>query len=105
MNPDTAAAAGSPQPRLPDRTRGAARSELPPAELEQILRRLGDLERDEHGRIVGFGLSLRPTAHRLLIAGRELYAWCAMDALVFPTLLEVDLRVHSTCAATGAPSS
>jgi alkylmercury lyase len=54
------------------------------------------------GRIVGsWGLSLVPTPHRLRIRGRELYAWCAMDAVGIPAGLAEDARVTSVCHQCG----
>ncbi len=55
---------------------------------------------DEQGQIVGAGLSLRPTRHRLWIEGRVLYAWCALDALMYPPLLGVTARVETQCATS-----
>lgn len=63
------------------------------------------LYRDDEGRIVGFsGLGLPQlgeTAHRLRFDGRELYAWCAADALFLPSTLEREVRVESRCPVTG----
>lgn len=61
------------------------------------------VERDEHGRIVGAGLTLRPTRHQFVIEGRRLFTWCALDALMFPILLGRTARVTSPCASTGRP--
>jgi len=62
------------------------------------------VRRDELQRIVGYwGLTIVPTRHRMRVAGRELYAWCAWDTLFLPALLGVSAEVHSTCRATGAP--
>ena len=36
-----------------------------------------DTEYDDQGRIIGQGLTLRPTSHRFTVAGEELYTWCA----------------------------
>lgn len=55
--------------------------------LCKVTRRLAavpDTEYDEQGRIVGQGLTLRPTRHRFTVAGQELYTWCALDTLIFP---------------------
>lgn len=68
-----------------------------------IIRASGDVELDGQGRIVGAGLSLRATPHRLSVDDRLLYAWCALDALMYPPLLEMTVQVESPCAATGAP--
>ncbi len=47
------------------------------------------------GRIVGQGLTLRPTPHRFTVDGEELYTWCALDTLIFPALLDRPARVES----------
>lgn len=61
------------------------------------------IEQDEEGRIVGAGLTLVPTPHRFRVEGRDLYAWCALDTLTFPTLLGVRAEVESPCQATRTP--
>jgi alkylmercury lyase len=77
------------------------------ASSEEVARRLNDwpaVRRDELQRIVGYwGLTIVPTRHRMRVAGRELYAWCAWDTLFLPALLGVSAEVDSTCRATGAP--
>lgn len=72
--------------------------------VEQVtaqLARVPDTEYDDQGRIVGQGLSLRPTAHRFTVDGHELYTWCALDTLIFPTILDRAARVESTSPASG----
>lgn len=59
-------------------------------------------EWDEDGRIVGLGITLRPTAHSFSFDGGTVYGWCASDALIFPVLLGKAGIVASTCPATGA---
>jgi alkylmercury lyase len=63
------------------------------------------LYRDDRGRIVGFGGlavgDLAKSPHRLKLDGRELYAWCAGDALFLPVVLERELRVDSRCPTSG----
>ena len=60
------------------------------------------IEHDEDDRIVAFtGLSLRPTTHTFCLGDRELFTWCAWDALFLPELLERTAHVQSTCPATG----
>jgi alkylmercury lyase len=55
------------------------------------------------GRIVGsWGLSLVPTDHRLRIRERELYTWCAMDAVGIPAGLREDASVASACYQCGS---
>ena len=60
-----------------------------------------DTEYDDQGRIIGQGLTLRPTTHRFTVAGEELYTWCAFDTLIFPTLLDRPARVESISPASG----
>jgi alkylmercury lyase len=49
------------------------------------------------------GLSLAKTVHRLAIAGRLLYTFCAVDAVGIPAGLERDARVESRCHGCGQP--
>jgi len=62
-----------------------------------------DTEYDQEGRIVGWGLTLRPTPHRFNIDGKQLYTWCALGTLFFPAVIGRPARVESPCAATGIP--
>ena len=63
------------------------------------------LYRGEEGQIIGFsGLGLRQlgeSVHRLHVEGRELYAWCAGDALFLPAALEREVRVESRSPLSG----
>jgi len=70
-------------------------------EVHSALAGLPDTEFDEHGRIVGHGITLRPTPHRFEIDGRLLYTWCALDTLIFPAVLDRPATVTSPCHATG----
>ncbi len=74
-----------------------------PAETAAYLAQLPNVELDEAGNLVGMGLTLKPTPHHFEIEGRILYTWCALDALLFPILLEKPAVVTSPCAVTGAP--
>jgi len=67
------------------------------------LARQPSVEWDGDGRIVGFGITLRPTPHRFTFAGRTVYGWCASDMWEFPILLNTDGVVESTCPVTGQP--
>jgi alkylmercury lyase len=58
-------------------------------------------ERDDHGAIVGAGLSLRPTRHQFNLDGKRLFTWCALDTFVFSLVLDRTAFVTSTCPATG----
>lgn len=74
---------------------------LPLDEVIAALRELPELEYDEHGNIVGKGVTLLPTAHQFQVDHRTLFTWCALDALSLPVLLRLSARVVSTCPVTG----
>jgi alkylmercury lyase len=88
------------EPVVPARV--AERSGRPSAEVLEFLRS-SPAEWDDRGRLVGFGLTLRPTRHRFTTGEHTLYTWCAPDALAFPVLIGAPAIVESTCFATGAP--
>jgi alkylmercury lyase len=71
------------------------------ADVGAILRQSSDVEYDAEGRIVGHGITLRPTPHSFEVDGRQLYTWCALDTLMFPALLQATARVRSRCPQTG----
>jgi alkylmercury lyase len=71
------------------------------AEVEAMLLGQPGTDWDDQGRLVGFGLTRRPTAHRLLLSGRQFYTWCAMDTLLFPLMLDEPAVAESRCPATG----
>jgi alkylmercury lyase len=75
---------------------------LAPEHLSNRLAQM-DLDYDDAGRVIGAGLTLRPTPHRFEIGGRHLFTWCALDALMYPGLLSETVRVESLCRATGQP--
>lgn len=57
---------------------------------------------DSDGRIIGaWGLDLFPTRHQLRVAERDLFAWCAWDALSLPALISEEAEVTSLCPVTG----
>ena len=60
-----------------------------------------ELDYDDAGRVIGAGLSLRPTPHQFEINGHALFTWCALDALMYPSLLGQTVQVESPCRATG----
>jgi alkylmercury lyase len=62
-----------------------------------------DTEYDRQGRIIGWGLTLRPTPHRFNVDGKQLYTWCALDTLFFPAVIGRPAHIESLCAATGTP--
>jgi alkylmercury lyase len=79
----------------------AASKTLP--EVIRVLASVPDTEYDDTGRIVGQGLTLQPTPHHIEMDGTPLYTWCALDTLIFPTILGRPARIESACQATGVP--
>lgn len=74
-----------------------------PERLAELLEYASSTEYDDHGNIVGYGITLRKTAHAFEVDGRRLYTWCALDTLMFPVLLGKTAAVFSRCASTGVP--
>jgi alkylmercury lyase len=81
----------------------AAETGRPEEQLRQALAAVPDTEYDEDGRIVGLGLTLRPTRHHFTVDGRQLYTWCALDTLIFPALLDKTVTIESLSPTTGTP--
>jgi alkylmercury lyase len=79
----------------------AATSAKSPEEVRAALDRFPSAEWDEQGRVVGLGLTLQLTPHRLELEGRTLFAWCALDSLLFPILLGRPASIESPCRGTG----
>lgn len=52
-------------------------------------------ERDAAGHIVGMGVTYNPTPHRMRIDGADMWAWCAIDTLIFGILLDKEINVAS----------
>jgi len=71
--------------------------------VTETFERLPDIERDERGQVIGWGLSLRATPHQFRINGHTLFTWCALDALTYPILLEQTAQVVSVCPITQRP--
>jgi alkylmercury lyase len=78
----------------------AASSGKPLEEVRAALDRFPSTEWDEQGRVVGLGLTLRLTPHRLELEGLTLFAWCALDALLFLALLGRPASIESPCRST-----
>src|ERR671910_71052 len=81
----------------------AAISAKSPEEVRAALDRFPSAEWDEQGRVVGLGLTLQLTPHCLELEGHTLFAWCALDALLFPALLARPASIESPCRGTGDP--
>ena len=91
-------AEGHPLPR----ERLAAALGVPAAEVEALLAHVPDAVFDHQGHVIAYGLSLTPTPHRFRVNGRDLYTWCALDALMYPVALGQDAEVTSRCPVSGA---
>jgi alkylmercury lyase len=75
----------------------------PAARMAAALKQAVSTEWDDDGNVVGYGLTLRETAHAFEVDDRRLYTWCAFDTLFFPALIDRPAHVVSRCAATGVP--
>lgn len=56
---------------------------------------------DEEGRLIGSALTLVPTPHHFRIMDRDLYTWCAHDAILLPGLLGAVAEVESPDPLSG----
>jgi alkylmercury lyase len=77
----------------------AGRSE---GDVRTALDAMPDTEYDQDGRIVGWGITLRETPHRFTVDGHQLFTWCALDTLMFPTIIGRPAQVSSPSPASGA---
>lgn len=65
------------------------------------LRRNPLAEWSADGQLIGLGLTLRPTHQHLKVAGRDLYAWSALDPLLLAHVLGKRIQVTTSCRGTG----
>jgi alkylmercury lyase len=72
-------------------------------QVAEVLASLADLEVDQSGNVVGWGLTFIPTPHRFRVDGHTFYTWCALDALTYPALLRLTAGVESSCPVSGSP--
>ena len=59
-------------------------------------------EFNEQGALIGDALTLTPTRHHFRVKNYDLYAWCALDTLFLPALINQTAEITSTCPQTGA---
>jgi alkylmercury lyase len=81
----------------------ASTLDMPVEEVIAALRGFTDIEYNQEGHVVAAGLSLNPTPYRLQINHQTLFAWCALDTLMYPVLLQQAMQVGSKCPVTGIP--
>jgi alkylmercury lyase len=81
----------------------AARLALDEPAIAEVLQHMSDINYDASGHIVGFGVSLTPTAHQFTINRQSLYTWCALDTFMYTALLDQPTQVLSHCPITGCP--
>src|SRR4051812_20517692 len=55
--------------------------------VSAVLQQMSDVAYDGDGQVVGFGLSLVPTAHQSTLNGQTSYTWCALDTFLYTVLL------------------
>ncbi|HEY5649697.1 MAG TPA: organomercurial lyase [Nitrospiria bacterium] len=57
-----------------------------------------DVEFNDEKAVTGFwGLDLKESGHRFNVDGRDLFTWCAWDALFLPEILKKTALVESAC--------
>lgn len=79
----------------------ADRVQMPLATVNEMLGRWWGIDYDDRNRIAGYwGLTIRPTQHRLEVNGQTLYAWCAWDTLFIPEILKASACIESASPAT-----
>jgi alkylmercury lyase len=75
-------------------------TDVAPDDALDFLRKV--TERDSQGRVTGImGLSLNDHPHRLTVAGVTLSAWCAVDTLFLPAMLDAAATVESRSPVSG----
>lgn len=79
----------------------AATGGWPVEDVRAELHRQPGTDRDPQGRIVGFGVSLRPTPHAFRFDDGIVYGWCATAVLELPIILGRGGVGESTCPTTG----
>lgn len=70
-------------------------------EVLAILQAHPELEYDAQGNLIGSGLTLVPTTHRVQIEQQTVFTWCAFDTLTYPVDLQVSAHITSQCPVTG----
>lgn len=81
----------------------ADRVDMPVEQIQAIFDRFAARggEFDAEGNLVGAALTLNPTPHYFHVSGNTLYAWCAMDTIFLPGLLDETAEVESIDPVSG----
>jgi alkylmercury lyase len=80
--------------------------EMPVEQTRMVLEQAaasGRAEVDDRGDLVGGVLSLVPTPHRISMDDKQLYAWCAYDAIYAPGVVGKPAQIVSNDPLTGDP--
>lgn len=73
----------------------ASSTGVPAARIETAVQ-IGRCERDSAGRLIDlYGMTLKPTLHRIEVETKIVYACCALWAHVIPKLVERVVRIES----------
>ena len=56
---------------------------------------------DDQGNFIGMVLTLKPTRHSFRVNGNDMYAWCSLDTILLPGILETEGEIESTDPVTG----
>jgi alkylmercury lyase len=79
----------------------AERLAIDDASIAHVLEALsmsGRAELDDEGRLLGiFGLTLKPTSHRMKLRGTTFFTWCAFDSVGIPAALRESAEITSEC--------
>jgi alkylmercury lyase len=76
--------------------------EIDPHAVHRFLRQVTELDADDN--VIGaLGLSLGDHPHRLTVEGVSLSAWCALDTLLLPAVLQQTATIVSPSPVTGDP--
>lgn len=53
------------------------------------------------GDFIGMALTLKPTRHSIRVNDNDMYAWCSLDTILLPGVLEAEAEIESTDPITG----
>ena len=56
---------------------------------------------NDQGDFIGMILTLKPTRHRIALNGNDMYAWCSLDTILLPGILETKGEIESDDPVTG----